>query len=160
VPLPSVAIAPDTFDAYTPKEHLLSPGPLDLELSWEAYPDARSYELIMSATPDFTGSLSKVPVSATSTLLKGQVFGGKRFYYKLLARLDHGEHASSLTGDVDFRFRAPVLASPADNALVESGSAVLFTWSRTRGIRWYFLELARDPEFNRVIEKNFVKTNF
>ncbi len=83
-----------------------------------------------------------------------------RYSYRVSTDLPDGRHVASPTTPIQIEVSPPRPVQPADRSQVSKGSAIIFSWAKTVLTDQYEFELALDPEFKIIVQRNSQSNNF
>lgn len=131
--------------------------PLSTTLSWNAYPGATSYQVQVSASPDFGALLVNDSLTGTSRIL-GALSSSTTYHWRVYARLPSG--VTDWSAPRQFTTTSPppptpVLVSPANGATAVPLSTTL-TWNASAGASAYRVQVATASDFSVIFRDSIV----
>lgn len=124
---------------------------LETDLVWYDQPDASSYDLQVSESPDFSGALLLDVTGLVSNSYTSFTMSSLNEDYYWRVRSYFGDCVSDWSTSYTYRtaYPAPTLNEP------DSGESCValekeFMWNQAAGATTYRLQIALDPEFERI----------
>lgn len=139
---------------------------LTIRIAWKAYPDVRSYRVVFSQRPDLSRPFLERLVQKNEYILSKESLPALKVFYRIEAVLADGRIGKSAITPFVFDFSPPrLVAPPADFVIASQGAdegegSVMMTWEKTNYTEAYRIEIARDPQFKKVIQRKELKENF
>jgi hypothetical protein len=123
--------------------------PLEANLQWEQNQKYKNYEILLSETSDFETSeldsiLNKESVNTAKLKSYQQYFW--KVKVKTTTRNGEWSEVRSFTTSVDL----PILRFPENNT-TNHPKTITFLWFPVDGAEYYFLQVAKDEDFNNLI---------
>lgn len=148
--------------AIEPPQNLNGPEGATPTFTWDRLAGARSYNVQVSATSDFSGTPLWEADTVNHTITPTDLnFGTSTRYWRVRAR-DAGGFVGDWAGGESFSLDSPggvetlALISPEDGAVLEEDPA--FRWQAVEGADSYVLEVSTSPSFDTLYDS--VETNY
>jgi hypothetical protein len=129
-------------------------------LSWNMTENAISYNVQLARDNNFTDLVAEASNITTTNF---QVYGltyNTKYFWRILAKNQSSDSEWSETWTFLTQLQKPLLISPLNNAIINSG-IVQLEWEHVSGATNYRLNVSEDPDFNVLIvnsdEINFNK---
>ncbi len=145
------AAPPGVPSGLTPDGDILQQPEEPPVLSWVGIPGATSYVVEVDADSDFIGATSYT-AQTTSLVVPEPLEAGDYWWRVTAAKSKDIQSQPSAPATFDIEPLQPVvLTSPADDPDTQVEDVVL-DWEPVAGAKWYQLRVARDADFNTIVD--------
>ncbi len=145
-----------SFTTIISKPFLISPEnnskgiPTSANFKWYKVAGAEKYTLQLSKSTDFAQIESEIEEITDTTKTVVNLIPLTKYYWRVIAHRGESKSEWSEVWSFTTILAPPQLRLPADKSM-EHPTTVLFQWSTSESAEKYFLQIAKDKDFNQLI---------
>jgi len=120
------------------------------EFSWTENEKYNSYEFVISKLSSFQNVTIDTIVPSANLLLTNNLEGYTKYFWKVRVKNENRQGEFSQTWNFTTEIAPVGLRFPSNNSK-DNKTTIPFLWYATNGAKYYFLQIARDVNFNDLV---------